>query len=325
MQVEVRSSARLHLGFYTISSDEIAYGSIGVAINKPKVIIHAEEADEINIKNLTGIDVEEDVKDVIKRMNVQGAKITVLEAIPRHVGLGSTTQLKLATAYALSKIYGLRCNIRRLAFTLGRGTVSGIGIAVFEHGGFIIDSGRLVRNGMIHEPRSLDDIPAAIFRAPLPKNWRFIVAVPKGIHGLDEKEEKKPLEAPEFNEKLERELHDAMLIDMLPALARRDAKRFGEALTKIQRLVGRYFSKFQGGEFCCWETEKIVEYMLENGAYGAGQSSWGPTAYGLTEGKKRAEELLNRMLRFVEKSGIDAEIFEAQPRNRGFYCRAIRF
>ena len=323
MRVEVSSSARLHLGFYTISSGEIAYGSIGVAIEKPRVTIQAEEAEGIDVRNLTDVDVNEEIKNVIKQMNVQGASIRVLEAIPRHVGFGSTTQLRLAVAYALSKIYNLGYDIRRLAFLLGRGIFSGIGTAVFEHGGFIIDSGRLVKDRMIYEPRSPDDIPAVILRAPLPKSWHFIVAIPREIRGLDEEEERKPLEAPEFNEELERELHDTVLIDMLPALARRDARRFGRALTKIQRLVGRYFSKFQSGEFCCWETEKIVECMLENGAYGAGQSSWGPVAYGLTEGKERAERLLNRVSESVERAGIDAEIFEAQPRNRGVSYRII--
>jgi len=323
MRVDVESSARLHLGFYTISAGCMAYGSMGLAINKPEVTVQVRKADELKIRNLTQVMIEQDVKEVIKLLNLPGAEVNVLKAIPRHVGLGSTTQLRLSIGYALSKIYGLKYNIRRLAFILRRGTVSGVGIAAFKQGGFIIDSGRLLSNDGICEPKSPDDIPRVMFRSPLPKSWHFIVAIPKGIRGLDEREEKPLLEMPEANHRLEHELQERVLLHMLPALARRDAKKFGKALTKVQHLVGQYFSKFQGGEFCCWETEEMVKSLLNGGAYGAGQSSWGPTAYGLIEGPKRAEKLLNYMLKSAEKIGVESEIFVVQPRNRGFSCRIV--
>jgi len=323
MRIDIESSARLHLGFYAISTGSIAYGSMGLAISSPKVAVRVGEADGLKIRNLTGVPVERDVEEVMRRLNLSGAEIDVLKAIPRHVGLGSTTQLRLSIAYALSRIYGLKYSIRRLAFIIKRGTVSGVGIAAFKHGGFILDSGRQLIKDRISEPKSPDEIPRIMFRSLMPKSWRFIVAIPKGIRGLDEREEKPILETPETNHHIERELHETVLLHMLPALARRDAKNFGRALTKVQRLVGQYFSKFQSGEFCCWETEELVKSLLKGGAYGAGQSSWGPTAYGLIEGSKRAKKLLDYMLKAAEKNGVDSEIFVAQPRNRGFACRIV--
>jgi beta-ribofuranosylaminobenzene 5'-phosphate synthase len=284
--------------------------------------VQVRKADRPEIKNLTQVTIERDVKEVMKLLNLSGAEVNVLKAIPRHVGLGSTTQLRLSIGYALSKIYDLKYSIRRLAFILRRGTVSGVGIAAFKQGGFILDSGRLSKDG-ISEPKSPDEIPSVMFRSPLPKSWRFIVAIPRGIRGLDEREEKPILEAPETNHSLEHNLHETVLLHMLPALARRDAKNFGKALTKVQRLVGRYFSKYQGGEFCCWETEQMVKSLLNGGAYGAGQSSWGPTAYGLVEGSKRAKKLLDYMLKSAERIGVESEFFIAQPRNRGFSCRIV--
>jgi len=318
MRVNIESSARLHLGFYTISAGHMAYGSIGVAVDRPKVAIQVGKSDEIRIRNLTQVTVERDVKETIEMLNLPGAEVEVLKAIPKHVGLGSTTQLRLSVAYALSKIYGLKYNIRRLAFILRRGTVSGIGTATFKHGGFILDTGRLLSENGICEPKTLNDTPRVMFRSALPKSWRFIVAIPRGIRGLDEYEEKPILERPETRRDLERELHETVLLYMLPALARKDAKTFGRALSQVQRLVGRYFSKHQGGEYCCWETEEIVKSLINGGAYGAGQSSWGPTAYGLTEGSKRAEKLLSYMRRSAEKIGVESELFIVQPRNRGF-------
>jgi len=301
----------------------MAYGSMGLAINKPEVKVHARKADRLKIRNLTQVEVEEDIKEVAKQLRIPRAELTVLKAIPRHVGLGSTTQIRLSAAYALSRIYGLRYGIRQLAFLLKRGRVSGIGIAAFQHGGFILDSGRTLEKNGIREPQSPYDVPAVMLRRPLPRSWRFIVAIPKGIRGLDEREEKHALEMPAIDHRIERELHETVLLQMLPALARRDAKNFGKALSKVQRLVGRYFSKYQGGEFCCWETEEIVKALLKGGAYGAGQSSWGPTAYGLIEGQKKAEKLLAYMIKYAERIGVESEIFIAQPCNRGFSCRVI--
>jgi len=301
----------------------MAYGSMGLAINKPEVAVRVGEADDLKIRNLTEVPVEQDVKEVMRRLNLSGAEINILKAIPRHVGLGSTTQLRLSIAYALSRIYGLKHRIRQLAFIIKRGTVSGIGIAAFKHGGFMLDSGRQLSEDGISEPKSPDEIPRVMFRSPMPKSWRFIVAIPRGIRGLDEREERPILEMPEINHRIERELHETVLLHMLPALARRDAENFGRALTKVQRLVGQYFSKFQGGEFCCWETEEMVKSLLEGGAYGAGQSSWGPTAYGLIEGPKRAKKLLDYMLKSAEKIGVNSEIFIVQPRNRGFTYKIV--
>jgi len=323
MKVEVSSSARIHMGFYTVSSGGIAYGGMGLAIDRPEVTVRVSRAERLNVRNLTGVAVEPDVKEVFEQLNLPGAEVTVLKAIPRHVGLGSTTQLRLCIAYGLSRVYGLRYGVKRLAFMLKRGWISGVGIAAFMHGGFIIDSGRTITEKGISEPKSPNDLPAVMLRRPMPRSWKFIVAVPRGIRGLDERQERPFLRAPEMNPSLEHALHEAVLLEMLPALARGDAEGFGAALTKVQRLVGRYFSKYQGGEFCCWETERLVEAMLEGGAYGVGQSSWGPTAYGLVEGSRMARRLLEHMRRSADRIGIEAELFVAQPRNRGFSFRAL--
>ena len=323
MRVDVWSSARLHLGFYTISSGCIAYGGMGLAIDRPEVHVQVKRADRLKIRNSTQVMIERDIEEVLKMLNLPGAEVNVLKAIPRHVGLGSTTQLRLSIGYALSKIYGLRYNIRQLAFILRRGWVSGIGIAAFKQGGFIVDSGRILSKNGLCEPKSPDEIPSVMLRSPLPRSWHFVVAIPRGIRGFDELQEKPVLSMPETRHDLERDLQETVLLHMLPALARRDAKTFGKALTKVQRLVGKYFSKYQDGEFCCWETEQMVKSLLEGGAYGAGQSSWGPTAYGLVEGIKRAKKLLKYMLKSAERVGVDAEFFIVNPRNRGFSYKIV--
>lgn len=85
MSVEVSSSARIHLGFYTISLGNIAYGSMGIAINRPKVALRISRAEGVTVRNLTGVAVQPDVEEVVKQLGLPGAEVTVLKAIPRHV------------------------------------------------------------------------------------------------------------------------------------------------------------------------------------------------------------------------------------------------
>ena len=63
-------------------------------------------------------------------------------------------------------------------------------------------------------------------------------------------------------------------------------------------------------------SEKIVDFMLLRGAAGIGQSSWGPTVYGLIEGKAKAQDLLQQTQTYLETLG-GGEAFLVQPQNRG--------
>lgn len=317
--VTVESNARLHLGFYNILSENIAYGSLGVAINYPKVKVSIIKSDKVSVENKTNMEyVEKQVHRTIDMLGSYNVKIIVENAIPRHVGLGSITQLMLGIGQGVNVLYGLHYTIRELAVKLRRGTVSGIGIAAFEKGGFIVDSGRRVKGKTIEPPKTVEELPHVIFRKSIPRNWLFLVIIPKGIHGLSEREEKTILTAPEPAQKdLQVELWKTMLIHLLPSLARNDAAEFGKAVTKIQILTGSYFAKYQGGIFCCEETEYAINSMLKHGALGAGQSSWGPTAYGIVLGLRKARRVLERTRKDMERKGYEAEYYIVNVRNSG--------
>ncbi len=107
-----------------------------------------------------------------------------------------------------------------------------------------------------------------------------------------------------------------VLMQLLPALIRDDIDRFGEALTRIQILVGDAFSKAQGGRFAGPKVEKCVDAMLKAGAVGAGQSSWGPTCYGLVRGLKAATKV-KMAVRKVIGSPSDGTTFIATANNHG--------
>lgn len=322
MFVSVTSHARLHLGFYNILSDGVAYGSIGVAIDHPVTSVSVRDAESSRVVNVSGVYVDDVINEVLSRFNDVAVELRIEEAIPRHVGLGSTTQLVLSTGCALSKILGTPCDARKLALIFRRGRISGIGIAAFERGGFIVDSGRRVRDGVIEEPKSINDIPQVIFRHPLPRSWCFIVVIPKGVRGLDERAEREFLDVPyEPPEELQDELRRTLILHLLPSITRRDAEVFGKSITRIQELVGRYFSRYQGGIYCCDETECAVRSLLRNGAYGAGQSSWGPTAYGVVCGYRRALKVLEGVKRDLSRRGIEAAYYIVRAKNRGATVR----
>ena len=328
MEVVVETSARLHLGFYNFLEDNIAYGSIGVSIEVPKISITAgiSKDSQLIIVNKTGIDVNDIIDNVIKKVRdsvnkeLPGLRINIVEAIPRHVGLGSTTQMSLAIGAAIMKLLNKRIKIRELAVILGRGRDSGIGITAFEQGGFIVDSGRRLppNSTRVEPPKNIDDLPYPIFRIKVPNDWYFLVFIPKRRVGLDELAERKAMDMPTpLPKELKYELYKLLLLYLIPSITMNDIKTFGNALTKLQVLVGQYFSKYQGGIYCCDETEFVIKSLLKHGAYGAGQSSWGPTAYGIVRGQRQAMKVLTGVRKDIERKGYDMLYFVTKARNKG--------
>ncbi|MEM2934343.1 MAG: hypothetical protein QXL78_05390, partial [Methanocellales archaeon] len=147
MKIQVNAPARLHLGVIDLSNSlGRLYGSIGVGINQPCVEVIAEESKDIEVCSEENIEcftaAESIIKRFLKKYNIEsGVRISIVKSIPSHVGLGSTTQLSLSIALAISKLYGIETTVREMAESLGRGGVSGIGPAVFEKGGFVVDGG----------------------------------------------------------------------------------------------------------------------------------------------------------------------------------------
>lgn len=323
--VRVASSARLHLGFYNILGDGVAYGGFGVAISEPRVTVEVYPTSEGGIVVEGDHSVRGDVEKVARILGVDSARIVVKESIPRHVGLGSTTQLVLSTGAALSTVFRLGYSVRELAVKLGRGLVSGIGIACFEKGGFVMDSGRRIVGSRIEKPKTVDDLPKPVIQVSVPSGWYFIIAIPKTRKGLEDREEEPIITTPEKPpDKLQEEIYRSFLLGILPGIMNNDPVLFGKALSRIQVLIGRYFEKYQGGVFCCSETEYLVEEMRRQGVLGYGQSSWGPVAYGLVYGYDKALSIAENLSRTSREAGIEASIMVVKPRNHGARIEFIR-
>ncbi|WP_297550817.1 beta-ribofuranosylaminobenzene 5'-phosphate synthase family protein [Thermococcus sp.] len=301
----IRTPKRLHLGLIDpTGSLGRRFGSLGVALEggyEVKVL----PSEKLEVK-AEGED-RETVERTVETMNSAfetgtGYFIEVRKAIPRHVGLGSTTQLSLAVGTGIAKLNGINISIERLAKTLGRGKNSGAGIYAFAYGGFVLDGG--VANG----------VPPLVIREDFPDEWAFLLVTPEVKRGLDEEEEKPIMERAFGSVEVAREISHRILLGLLPALKERNIRGFGKHLSAIQRLVGRHFSEFQGGEFR--EDVKLILDWLEKKTYGAGQSSWGPTVYGLVL-KSEYQLLSAEIIDYLREHGLKAKVELGRPRNRG--------
>jgi len=310
MRVQIKTPARLHLGILDLTGDSgRIYGSIGVAVEEPNLVLEAGSSDGLNI---TGGD--EAVNSLVKRILIHynlepEIEMEIKERIPSHVGLGSGTQLSLALGTAITKIHGIDADINDLARIAGRGSLSGIGIAAFEHGGFIVDAGQRVN--------SKGEIPPLAFRQPFPEDWEFIIAIPeteRKIYGAEEKEAfKKIIPVPAG---ISADISSLLQIKLLPALVEKNIKEFGQSLTEIDRKVGLFFKNIQNGIYREKTSKQLVEFMLGNGFHGAGQSSWGPSVYTVAK-EKETKEKESALREFMQKNGIPGDIITTKASNTG--------
>ena len=316
MKVYVKTPARLHFGLIDLNGDlGRLFGGLGVGINHPNVILEAHLSEKLSA---TGEKTEQ-VKTLAKRfLETYGIKanasINVKQAIPEHSGLGSGTQLSLAVATALSKLFNVDASTQALAEAMGRGQRTSVGTTIFEQGGFVVDGGkRTSKNGF----------PTTIFRQPFPQDWVFVVAVPNVKKGLAKKEETATFKAlaPMTAEEAGRMCRLTMM-KLLPSLIERDIKSFGEALTQIQTVIGNYFANVQGGTYSSRTAAEGITLLQKLGAYGAGQSSWGPAFYGLTK-KEQAKEIKAKVQAFLNE-GVGGKVFVAKANNRGAYIKVTK-
>jgi beta-ribofuranosylaminobenzene 5'-phosphate synthase len=331
--IEVRTCARLHLGLLDNNGEHgRIYGSIGLAVNRPHLVLRAETADGLYVDGSETERVAAYARRFMDRYGLPGgAHLTVSAGIPAHVGLGSGTQLALAVGKALARLAGLQLGTQEIALTLGRGSHSGVGIATFQYGGFVLDGGHRIlspllssfaRNG---QSRQIENsrTPPLLFHRNVPEDWIFVVVIPNADQGFSGDRERCALmQLPEAPSALVEKISRLLLMKMLPALVERDIANFGQALTGIQCMIGDCFAPVQGGRYATPLLEKVVDFLLEKGAAGAGQSSWGPTVYGLVDGKVRAQQLEKEVKLFMADLG-GGEVYCVRPRNRGAQIRKI--
>lgn len=313
--VRVVAPARLHLGFLDLNGSlGRRFGSLGLAIDKPATEILLSRAREFSA---SGPDSERGLKLLRRYTSALSSSsaygLEIRNAIPSHAGLGSGTQLALAIGTALMAIDGLDGSAQDLGELADRGARSAIGMGAFESGGFIVDGGR----GMD------EHAPPILMRAHFPEAWRaLLIFDPRtaGVHGSAETEAFAAL--PPLAEDLCARICRLVMMQLVPGIMDADIQSFGAAVTEIQSIIGGYFAAAQGGgPWASPAVGRIADMLKTAGAFGIGQSSWGPTGFAFTSSQENAVGLYDSSIEAARAEGL--EILIVKGRNRGALVERI--
>ena len=312
--MRVCAGARLHLGFLDLSGDlGRRFGSLGLAIDGFETRIGMRRAARLSV---TGAEPER-IAALVRRFaqaHRLSAEVEVeaTSAIPAHAGLGSGTQLALAVARALRGVHGLAPDTLADAMALMRGARSGLGVALFDRGGFMLDAGRGPATAL----------PPVISHLPFPEDWRAVLLLdPRsvGAHGEAEGAAFAALSA--FPADAAADICRRALMQVLPGVAEADFKAFGEGLSAIQRRLGDHFAPAQGGgRFTSRRVAEVAAALGQAGALGIGQSSWGPTGFVFA---RDPDEAAHWAARASAAAGGRVEVQIHAARARGADCALL--
>jgi len=309
--VRVEAPARLHLGFLDLNGGlGRHFGSLGLTIEgiATEVEISAAETLQVEGPATARVRMRSCAASLIEQLGLpQSVAIRIKRVIPDHIGLGSGTQLSLAVAAAMSTLYGLDLETCQMAGLLKRGRRSGIGIGAFDTGGFLVDGGRGER----------DEPPPVIMQSDFPETWRLLLIFDQrgpGIHGPQEVSAFQTL--PPFPAQHAADLCRLVLMQVLPALAEGDCKRFGQGIGRLQEVVGDHFAPAQSGRFASPEVAEVLGWLKAQEIFGIGQSSWGPTGFAILDSELRARQLLHAVQsRYADRPNLSFVLTRA--RNHG--------
>jgi beta-ribofuranosylaminobenzene 5'-phosphate synthase len=311
MRVKIRTPSRIHMTLIDLNgSIGRIDGGIGFALQEPFVEIVAEESEDVKVENANNDKFVEVAKRLFEKFE-KGIKLKVISDYKAHIGLGSGTQISLAVAKAYSEIYGLGLSVRKLAEITGRGGTSGIGVAVFELGGFVVDGGHSKKEKSEFLPSSASKAkpPVVLARYDFP-SWDIVLAIPdlSGFYGRREVnlfKEFCPIALDDV-----RELCHITLMKLMPAVLEEDLDEFGNAVYRIQRIGFKRIEINQYGDLI-WDLLDCASDVTK----AVGMSSTGPTVYGVVDTNKRDLEMLFK--EYFKERGINCEVITTKAKNCG--------
>lgn len=311
MSLKIITPSRLHMSLIDLNASiGRVDGGIGLAIKEPKMVLEARESERLIVEGgRKSIRERAEIvaKKVIEAFNIEEKiEITIKEDYPQHVGLGSGTQISLAVAKAIAEIYGFDYSIRELARIVSRGGTSGIGVAAFEGGGFILDGGHSTREKPDFLPSSASKASPAplLARCDFP-DWKIAVVIPRGKEYYGEREVnifKKycPIAIEEVQK-----LSHLILMKILPAVVEEDIESFGEGINEIQNIG---FKKIEVS-LQPKKVRKLMEKCREV-SYGVGLSSFGPSFYCIVENPRDIKSV-------VQEYREEARLIVSKANNNG--------
>ena len=231
-------------------------------------------------------------------------EILIREMIPRHMGLGSGTQLRLATLAALNHRFHLGLSQSELAAMSARGGTSGVGINAFIQGGLLLDGGHALNSQKRsfapsrHAPGVRQ--PPLLLRYEFPSRWGIVLFIPDDLGGLSGQEEldfmvaNTPIPMDEV-----RAVSHVILMRLLPAVLEMDLAAFASSVDALQET---------GWKRCHWRRPDVAPlqavrsaFKAADGIAGCGLSSTGAAIFGFYDAAEfpdgEVRDALNRALR----------------------------
>jgi beta-RFAP synthase len=305
MSVRVVAPCRLHFGLFHVPVDGLThhpdgrpvrmFGGLGLMIEQPCVTVEATYGERMES---TGT-LAERAMVYLKHLKEMcpGADRCSLAANgpPEHVGLGVGTALGMAITkvvnpehWALQHYFAPQAlTDTRLARLAGRGKRSGIGVDGFTAGGFLFDDGK----------ETDDELPEVFLREEFPAAWRIVLVrppTPPVWFGDRERTAFARTRPADKALSLTDRLRSLAYGTIVPAVRNTDFDTFAASIHEFNRLAGEPFHDDQGGPYASPEVACVIDELMEMGAVGVGQSSWGPTVFAFAQSADEAEQLAAR-------------------------------
>lgn len=320
-KVSITTPSRLHFSLIDLNGELGRIdGGFGLAITEPNFQFIAERAEVIQVESVS---YHERSYKVLSRLqstyDFPGINLTFLSEIPTHSGFGSGTQLSLGIAAAVNVLYDLKLSVLDLANAVGRGGTSGIGIAAFDKGGFIVDGGhRYPEQKSSFLPSAATDAvspPPILLRYDFPK-VPLLIVMPNcsRIYGDAELDLFRSL-CPQPASVAPRLCH-LLLLQILPAILENDMHNFGEVLNEIQTFGWKKVEIDAQGT----ELRQTLDFLQANGVLGAGVSSWGPAICALSDDIEGLKQKTETYLKTLPSGG---SCFITYPNNIGVEIKRI--
>lgn len=285
--LRITTGSRLHFGLLDTVDP---FGGVGTMIDDPvtQVVVSSSDrfvCDDQAAPRLSAIAGR--VARFAKLSDLPKCRIEVTTRSAEHSGLGSGTQLALATAEGLCRFQGLDFDPFFLASRIAiRGQRSAVGVHGYFLGGLIFESAAAgcELNPLQH-------------RVELPKQWCVAIFRPSGevtsVSGDFEREQFANLSPALGNTAaaLKRIVTD----EIIPAAQEGDFRTFTSTVHQYNHESGMLFAAVQGGPYHGAAVAKLVQSLIDLGAHGVGQSSWGPGVFAWFESIATAKEFARRL------------------------------
>ncbi len=327
IQLMIKTPSRLHFTLIDLNGSRGRLdGGVGLTLKEPALIIQLRKIDQAikvtfnedkgldsNLKKEYSHKIKTSATNILQYFNLDpGFEFLVQKTFPPHSGLGSGTQISLATAKLLMEFHHLNLESKAMGQLVGRGGTSGIGVAAFMQGGFIVDGGHKIEDKPEFLPSSASQAPPPpiISRHDFPDHWKIILAIPEIQEKVSGKKEVNIFQkyCPLPLREVETVSH-LILMKMIPAILEHDLDNLGKSINEIQNIGFKKVEMNLQNELIT----KIIETMKDAGAAGAGMSSFGPTTYAITDTNSK------NIIKAIQETVGDTPCYllTTQAQNRG--------